>query len=134
MIQTQDCQYQDIVFLSHFEDLPDPRQAAKVLYPLPEVLLLTLLAVLCGAESWVEIAKFGKYRRDFLRRFAPFANGTPSHDQLGDIFSALDAEAFQACFINWVSALTGLAGDVVAIDGKTLRRAYRKRNARAPFT
>ncbi len=126
MGQAQDFRCQDIVFLSHFEDLPDPRQAAKVLYPLSEVLLVTLVAVLCGAESWVEIAKFGEKRRDFLRRFAPFENGTPSHDQLGDIFAVLDAEAFQSCFIGWVSSLTGLAGDIVAIDGKTLRRAYQQ--------
>ena len=76
-----------------------------------------------GAQSWVEIAKFGEKRLDFLRRFAPFENGTPSHDQLGDIFAVLDAEAFQTCFIDWVSSLGGLNGDVVAIDGKTLRRA-----------
>lgn len=131
MSQTRGFQYQDIVFLAHFEDLPDPRQAVKVLYPLSEVLLLTLFAVLCGADSWVEIAKFGEKRRVFLRRFAPFENGTPSHDQLGDIFAALDPQAFQSCFVNWVSSLTGLSGaglsgDVVAIDGKTLRRTYRQ--------
>jgi predicted transposase YbfD/YdcC len=124
--QTQDFQYQDIVFLSHFKGLPDSRQAIKVLYPLSEVLLLALIGVLCGTDSWVEIAKFGEKRLDFLRRFAPFENGTPSHDQLGDIFAMLDAEAFQRCFVNWVSSLTGLTGDVVAIDGKTLRRSYRQ--------
>ncbi len=126
MSQTQGFQYQDIVFLSHFKDLPDSRQAIKVLYPLSEVLLLTLIAVLCGADSWVEIAKFGEKRRDFLRRFAPFENGTPSHDQLGDIFAVLDAEAFQTCFVDWASSLSGLAGDVIAIDGKTLRRSYKQ--------
>lgn len=126
MPQPKDVCRQDIVFLSHFEDLPDPRQAAKILYPLSEVLLLTLVAVLCGAESWVEIAKFGEKRRDFLRRFAPFENGAPSHDQLGDIFAALDAEAFQDCFVKWTSELTGLGGEIIAIDGKTLRRSYQR--------
>ncbi len=62
----------------------------------------------------------------FCAAWPPFENGTPSHDQLGDIFAVLDAEGFQSCFINWVSSLTGLAGDVVAIDGKTLRRTYQE--------
>ena len=92
---------QVVEWLEHFEDLEDPRQAGKVLYPLDEVLLLCLLAVLAGAEGWVEIATFGKKKLGLLRRFRPFANGTPSHDQLGILFAALDAEQFQACFIAW---------------------------------
>jgi hypothetical protein len=75
-----------VVFLNHFKDLPDPRQLGKVIYPLDEVLLLCLLAVLAWAESLVDIARFGKKRIDLLRRFRSFRDGTPSHDQLGDIF------------------------------------------------
>ena len=93
---------QVVDFLEHFEPLEDPRQRAKVLYPLDEVLLLCLAGVLAGCESWVEIAKFGEKKLIFLRRFRPFKDGTPSHDQLGDIFAALDAEQFQHCFIAWV--------------------------------
>lgn len=111
-------------FLTHFADLPDPRQALKVLYPLDEVLLLTLCAVLCGADGWVSVALFGKRKLDFLRRFLPFANGTPSHDQLGLIFGALDAAAFQKCFISWAQGLSGAIEGVVAVDGKTLRRSF----------
>jgi predicted transposase YbfD/YdcC len=120
-------------WLEHFEDLADPRQAGKVWYPLDEVLLLALVATLAGAESWVEIAEFGKKKIDFLRRFAAFGNGTPSHDQLGDLFATLDAERFQACFIAWTSALTGIDGDIIAIDGKTLRRSYQQGGAKAPI-
>jgi len=65
--------------------LPDPRQLAKVTYPLEEVLLLALLAVLAGAESFVDIARFGDRKRALLRRFRPFKDGTPAHDHLGDI-------------------------------------------------
>ena len=83
---------QVVEWLEHFEDMDDPRQPGKVWYPLDEVLLLCLVAVLAGAESWVEIAEFGKKKTDLLRRFRPFAKGTPSHDQLGDLFAALDAE------------------------------------------
>jgi predicted transposase YbfD/YdcC len=124
---------QVIEWLEHFREVEDPRQSGKVWYRLDEVLLLSLLAVLAGAESWVEIAEFGKKKLDFLSRFRPFENGTPSHDQLGDLFAALDAEAFQQCFINWVASLTKLGPDIVAIDGKTLRRAYQEGGAKAPI-
>jgi len=112
-----------VVFLNHFNDLPDPRQRGKIVYPLDEVLLLTLLAVLAGADSFVEIARFGDKKLDLLRRFRPFHDGTPSHDHLGDIFAALDAERFQRCFVAWVASLTGVPEGVVAIDGKTVRRS-----------
>src|SRR6266705_4985270 len=122
-----------IVFLDYFKDLPDPRQLAKVIYPLDEVLLLCLLAVLGGAESFVDIARFGEKKLGLLRRFRPFHDGTPSHDHLGDIFATLDAEKFQRCFVAWVAALTGASADVIAIDGKTLRRSYQKKGAKAPI-
>lgn len=111
------------VFLGYFEDLPDGRQVGKVRYPLSEVLLLCLLAVLSGAETFTDIANFGHRKVTFLRRFRPFASGTPSHDHLGDILATLDAEAFQHCFVAWVASLTGVATEVIAIDGKTVRRS-----------
>ena len=120
-----------IVFLDHFRSLPDPRQRGKVIYPLDEVLLLCLLAVLAGAESFVEIARFGTKKLELLRRFRPFADGTPSHDQLGDIFATLDAEKFQHCFVAWVASLTGAPAGVIAIDGKTVRRSYQEKGRKA---
>jgi len=117
---------ESIVFLDHFADLPDPRQLSKVLYPLDEILLQSLLAVLAGAETFTAIAQFGKDKLDLLRRLRPFVNGTPDHDRLGEVFAALDAEQFQKCFVSWVAALTGIAADVIAIDGKTSRRASKK--------
>jgi predicted transposase YbfD/YdcC len=122
-----------VVFLEHFKDLPDPRQPGKVIYPLAEVLLLCLLAVLAGAETFVDIARFGDKKLDLLRRFRPFRDGTPSHDHLGDIFATLEAEAFQRCFVAWVAALTGTSAEVIAIDGKTLRRSYQQKGAKAPI-
>jgi predicted transposase YbfD/YdcC len=119
------------VFLDYFKPLPDPRQRGKVVYPLAEVLLLCLLAVLAGADSFVDIARFGQRKLDLLRRFLPFRDGTPSHDHLGDIFATLDAEIFQRCFVAWVVALTGVPEGVIAIDGKTLRRTYQKKGAKA---
>jgi len=112
-----------VVFLNHFNDLPDPRQRGKVMYPLDEILLLALLAVLAGADSFVEIARFGCKKRELLRRFRPFLDGTPSHDHLGDIFAALDPAHFQRCFVAWIASLIGVPAGVVAIDGKTVRRS-----------
>ena len=122
-----------VVFLSHFKDLQDPRQQAKVTYPLEEILLLCLLAVLAGAETITDIALFGRKKLDLLRRFRPFANGTPAHDHLGDILAVLDPEQFQRCFVAWVAALTGTPEGVIAIDGKTVRRSGQKRRGKAPI-
>src|SRR6201993_2368922 len=115
------------VFLHYFKDMPDRRQAGKVIYPLDEVLLLSLLAVLAGAETFVDIARFGEKKLELLRRFRPFRDGTPAHDHLGDIFATLDAEQFQRCFVAWVGALTGAPGEVIAINGKTVRRSFQKK-------
>ena len=122
-----------VVFLDFFKDFPDRRQSGKVIYPLDEVLLLCLLAVLAGAETFVDIARFGEKKIDLLRRFRPFRDGTPSHDHLGDIFATLDAEEFQRRFVAWVAALTGTSAEVIAIDGKTLRRSYQEKGGKAPI-
>ena len=132
---TTDCAAFDeaVVFLSHFKDLKDPRQQGKVTYPLDEILLLCLLAVLAGAETVVDIALFGCKKRELLRRLRPFKDGTPAHDHLGDILAVLDAEQFQSCFVAWVAALTGVAQGVIAIDGKTSRRSGRKTGGNPPI-
>ena len=119
-----------VVFLSHFKDMPDPRQRGKVMYPLDEVLLLCLLAVLASSETIVDIARFGEKKLALLRRFRPFLHGTPSHDHLGDIFASLDAKEFQRCFVAWVAALTGVPEGVIAVDGKTVRRSYQKKGGK----
>ena len=121
------------VFLSYFKDLPDHRQAGKVTYPLDEILLFSLLAVLAGAETFVDMARFGEKKLALLRRFRPFRDGTPAHDHLGDIFATLDAQAFQRCFVAWVAALTKTSAEVIAIDGKTLRRSYQKKGSKEPI-
>ena len=113
-----------IGFLDHFSKLEDPRQINKSLYPLQEILLLVLCAVLSGADDWVAISLYGEKKLDFLRRFLPYENGTPSHDQLGYLFARIDEKRFQQCFINWVTCVRQAIKGVVAIDGKTLRRSF----------
>jgi predicted transposase YbfD/YdcC len=117
--------YETAGFLRSFDGLSDHRQPGKVIYPLREVLLLTLMAVLAGATAFTEIARFGERKLGLLRRFLPFANGTPAHDHLGDIFAALDPEPFRACFVTWVAGQTGAPPDAIAIDGKTARGSRR---------
>src|SRR3984957_16119210 len=121
------------VFLSHFEDLPDYRQKGKVAYPLEEVLLLMLAAALAGAETVADMARFGRAKRAFLQRFRLFANGTPSHDQLGIILAKLDPVAFQRYFVAWTAALTKTSAEGIAIDGKTVRRSFQKKGAKEPI-
>jgi predicted transposase YbfD/YdcC len=120
-----------VIFLSYFKDMQDPRQSGKVTYPLDEILLLCLLAVLAGAECFTEIALFGTKKLSLLRRFRPFKDGTPAHDHLGDILATLDADQFQSCFVAWVAAVAGVPAGVIAIDGKTVRRSGQKTGAKA---
>ena len=121
------------VFLSYFKDLPDYRQKGKVAYPLEEVLLLMLAASLAGSETVADMARFGQAKLEFLQRFRRFANGTPSHDQLGIILARLDPAAFQRCFVAWTAAVTKTSAEVIAIDGKTVRRSCQKKGAEDPI-
>lgn len=109
--------------LDHFSALDDPRQSWKVVYPLPEILLLILCGTLAGAEDFVEIERWGRRKLEFLRRLLPFEKGIASHDTLNDVMNALPAALFSDCFTAWVEALSDAEPDIVAIDGKTSRRA-----------
>ncbi len=131
-VQSADSEH-TIEFLDSFADLDDPRQQAKVLYPLEEILLLCLCAVLSGADCWVDVALYGRQRLAFLRRFLPFKHGVPSHDQLGIVFAKLDAKQFQSCFIGWVERFTTAVRGVVAVDGKTMRRSFDRAAGQGPI-
>ena len=119
--------------LEHFSALEDLRQSWKVVYPLPEVLLLVLCATLGGAEDFVEVVRWGRVKLEFLRRFLPFARGVPSHDTLCDVISALDPELFKEGFAAWVEGLREAEPDIVAIDGKTSRRSHDRGKGRGPL-
>lgn len=110
--------------LDHFSALDDPRQHWKVLYPLPEVLLVILCGTMAGADDFVEIRKWGVQKLSFLRRFLAYKRGIPSHDTLNDVMNALPSELFADCFASWVSTLRESDPDIVSIDGKTSRRAH----------
>ena len=124
--------------IEHFAALEDPRQAWKVLFPLPEVLLLVLCGTLAGAEDFVEIRRWGQMHQDFLRRLLPYKAGIPSHDTLNDIINAIDGTLFAQCFTAWVEGLrepapASTAPEIVAIDGKTSRRTHDRSKDRGPL-
>lgn len=105
-----------------FGDLEDPRIDRTKKYPLVEIVFLTIIATLCGADSWQAIVLVGEERLDWLRKFFPFTNGIPSHDTIGRVFSLLDPKLFQDCFLRWVhSVATVTNGEIIAIDGKVSR-------------
>jgi predicted transposase YbfD/YdcC len=113
--------------------LGDPRQQAKVLYPLPEILLLVLCGTIAGADDFSEIALWGQEPLSFLRRFLPFQHGIPSHDRLTEVVAALDPDLFRQCFLTWVETLRAHEPDLIAIDGKTSRRSHARRHGRLPL-
>ena len=119
--------------LTHFATREDPRQHAKVLYPLVEILLLALSATVAGSDDFVETALWGQENQSFLRRFFPEENGITSHDTLCDVFAAIDPAVFKTGFLAWVEDLRDGAPEVIAIDGKTSRRSHDRSKARKPL-
>ncbi len=114
-------------FKAHFAHVEDPRvNVHNQWHSLEDILILTILAVICGADSWVEIENFGQAKKEWLKTILELRNGIPSHDTLSRVFSLLDPEQFQLAFLSWVGSLISLEGDCLAIDGKTARRAYEK--------
>lgn len=109
----------------HFAKVPDPRINRTKKHNLLDIIIMAICAVICGADSWVEIAIFGKSKKEWLKTFLELPNGIPSHDTFGRVFARIDPEAFQASFKEWVQAIVELTGgQVIAIDGKQLRRSH----------
>jgi DDE_Tnp_1-associated/Transposase DDE domain len=118
--------------VEHFAGLIDPRLERQKQHKLIDILVIALCAVLCGANDWVAVETFGKAKEAWFRRFLALPNGIPSHDTFGRVFALLSPEQFQECFVSWIQAVVQtVAGQLVAIDGKTLRRSYDRRSARA---
>jgi len=111
----------------YFEDLPDPRMVAKCDHLLIDIVSLAICATIADADDWEAIETFGKSKEAWLRQWLKLPSGIPSHDTIERVFRKLDGEAFERCFIAWTSELfQELPGQVVAIDGKTLRGCAEK--------
>lgn len=108
--------------LTHFSDLPDPRMVNKCDHQLLDIVMIAICATIANADGWDDIAVFGEGKKAWLQQWLALPNGIPSHDTFKRVFEHLDAHAFQQCFMGWVQAVfTHTAGQVIAIDGKTLR-------------
>ena len=115
----------------HFAGLTDPRRR-KVTYPLINIVTIALCAVIAGADDFVTIAAWARHKRDWLARFLDLANGIPSPDRFNAVFKALDPAEFERCLLGWVTSLHEVtAGQLVAIDGKTLRQSFDKAEAKS---
>ena len=112
--------------LNLLTEIDDPRENKhSSRHLLSDILVLTILAVICGADNWVAVEKFGDSKIDWLKTFLKLPNGIPSHDTIGALFSRLDSKQFQDCFLRWINELFHFSGgEIIAIDGKTLRRSY----------
>jgi predicted transposase YbfD/YdcC len=108
--------------------VPDPRRQCKNLrHPLVDVLVVGFCGVLCGCEDFVELETFGRKKADFFRRFLELPEGIPSHDTFRRVFQAVCPEALQRCLLQWLQGVRQAdpaAGEVIAVDGKTLRRTF----------
>jgi predicted transposase YbfD/YdcC len=121
--------------LDHFAALDDPRVERTRRHALLDIVTIAVCAIICGADSWVEVAAFGQAKRDWLNSFLALPNGIPSHDTFGRVFAALDPAQFEAGFRSWVATVARLsAGEVVAVDGKQLRRSHDATHGKAALT
>ena len=115
----------------HFHNLKDPRKSGMIQHKLIDIITMTICAVLCGADDWVGIETVAKAKENFFRRFLELPYGIPSHDTFNNVFRYLSASELQSCFSKWVNELvTFEQDDVVAIDGKTLRRSYDRQSGK----
>lgn len=118
--------------IGHFSQLPDPRIERNKAHRLIDIIVIAICGAICGADIWVAIAEFGRSKYEWLKTFLALPNGIPSHDTFGRVFARLSPEHFQDCFSRWIqSVIQQLEGEIVPIDGKTLRRSYDRASGKA---
>jgi predicted transposase YbfD/YdcC len=120
------------MFHQHFASMPDPRVCARSDHKLLDIIAISILAVICGADGWDELASFGRCKETWLRTFLDLPAGIPSADTFRRVLSALDPEAFRRAFVTWMQTLVGdTKGKLIAIDGKTARRSFDRANEKS---
>jgi len=89
------------------------------------IITIAICAVICGADTWVDIATYGKAKQEWFKQFLELPNGIPAHDTFARVFARINSEQFQRSFLSWIKSISNLTqGEVIAIDGKTLRHSY----------
>ena len=127
-------QVADASIMTHFAKLIDPRDNRGKEHLLMDILVITLCAVISGAEGWEDIAEYRRAKQEWLSEFLSLPNGIPSEDTFGRVFARLDPEQFQDCFLNWVKTIgERLDAEVIGIDGKTLRHSGDSSRGKAPI-
>jgi predicted transposase YbfD/YdcC len=119
----------------HFASLRDPRVERTKRHKLLDIVVIAICGVMCGADGWTDIEAFGAAKEEWLRTFLELPNGIPSHDTFGRVFARLEPREFERCFMKWVGAISELLrGQVVALDGKCLRRSHDEAHGQAALT
>src|SRR5919107_160034 len=117
-----------------FTELQDPRETRRCDHQLIDILVIAVCAVIACAESWEDIELYGRSKRAWLETFLELPNGIPSHDTFRRVFMLLDPDAFEACFAKWAQSLAvGVEREVIAVDGKTVRRSGSRRHEHGPL-
>ena len=122
--------------INEFETIEDPRCDWKVEHRLVDILVIAVCAVIGEAESFEDIALYGRCKQDWLRGFLELPNGIPSHDTFRRVLTLIDAERFERCFLGWVRSVfrpEATAPQQIAIDGKAVRRSFDRQNGRSPL-
>jgi predicted transposase YbfD/YdcC len=116
-----------ITIVDHFKDLEDKRVERTKRHKLIDIVTIAICAVICGADSWVLMETYGKKKEEWLKQFLDLPNGIPSHDTFARVFARIDPQQLQNSFLSWIKSINKItAGEVIAIDGKTLRHSYDK--------
>ena len=115
----------------YFANLTDPRRENKR-HKLIDIITIAICAVICNADSFAHICEFGQAKQDWFKKFLELPHGIPSTDTFERVFARIDPKEFKACFTKWIQAISQLTkGEVVAIDGKTLRRSHDQKNGKS---
>jgi predicted transposase YbfD/YdcC len=118
----------------YFSFITDPRVQRTQAHSFHDILMIAICALLCGAENFVEFERFGAAKHDWLARFLKLPNGIPSHDTFGRVFALLDPRQFSECFTHWTRSLRqSFSAEIIALDGKTLRRSHDRAKGREPI-
>ena len=111
----------------HFSNIDDPRVERTKQHKLIDIITIAICAVICGADSWVAIETYGRAKYEWLQQFLELSNGIPSHDTFARVFARIEPQQFQECFLSWIKSISKITeGEVIAIDGKTLKHSYDK--------